>query len=139
MRRYIPVDTDDLPDIFDINLAGGTYTFRIDYNEVSDYYTCTIWDSDGNLLLSQQPLLLGELVGWDRADNRLPRIDIRVMDETGHATDAGDGNFGDDNPVQMYLDVIDPNGSETGDPTIKPLGYDPDEPVEDLSDSEVSY
>lgn len=137
MRRYVPVDTDDLPDIFDINLAGATYTFRIDYNDVTDYYTCTIWDSDNNLLLSQQPLLLNELLAFDMPDERLPRIDIRVMDETEQAEDAGKGNFGDN--VQLYLDVIDPNGSETGDPTIKPLGYDPDEPVDDLTDSEVSY
>lgn len=137
MRRYIPVDVDDLPDIFDINLAGGTYTFRIDYNSFADYYTCMIWDSEGNLLLNQQPLLLNELVAYDLPDERLPRIDIRVMDETEQSVDAGKGIFGD--AVQLYLDVIDPNGSETGDPTIKPLGYDLDETVDDLTDSEVSY
>lgn len=137
MRRYIPVDVNDLPDIFDINLAGETFTFRIDYNDIADYYLCTIWDSEGNMLLTQQPLQMGELVGFDMPDVRLPRIDIRVMDESGQATDAGMGNFG--SSVQMYLDVVDPNGSETGDPTIKPLGYDPDEPIDDYTDSEVSY
>ena len=136
MRRYIPVDVDDLPDTFDIQLAGEFFTFRVDYNSVADYYTVTIWDSDSNLLLNQQPLILGELVGYDLPDLRLPRIDIRVMDESGKATDAGRDVFGD--TVQMYLDVIDPNGSETGDPTIKPLGYDPDEPVDDMTDEEVS-
>lgn len=137
MRRYIPVDVNDLPDIFDINLAGGTYTFRVDYNSVADYYTCTIWDGEENLLLTQQPLILNELVAFDMPDERLPRIDLRVMDETEHAKDAGKGNFGDN--VKIYLDVIDPNGSETGDPTIKPLGYDPDEAIDNLTDSEVSY
>ena len=39
MRQYIPVDVDNLPDIFDITLAGEVYTFRIDYNKVADYYT----------------------------------------------------------------------------------------------------
>lgn len=136
MRRYIPVDVNDLPDIFDINLAGDTYTFRLDYNSIADYYTATIWDNLGNLLLTQQPLILGELVGYDLPDQRLPRIDIRIMDETGQATDAGKDEFGYN--VQMYLDVIDPNGSETGDPTIEPLGYDPDEPVEDYTDEAVS-
>lgn len=136
MRRYIPVDVDDLPDIFDIRLAGELYTFRVDYNDFADYYTVTIWDADDNLLLNQQPLILGELVGYDLPDLRLPRIDIRVMDESNNAEDAGRGNFGD--TVQMYLDVVDPNGSETGDPTIKPLGYDPDEPVDDYTDEEVS-
>lgn len=136
MRRYIPTNVDDLPDIFDIDLAGGTYTFRIDYNEVADYYTCTIWDNEENVLMTQQPLILGELVGRDLPDKRLPRIDLRVMDETGNATDAGKGEFGDN--VKIYLDVIDPLGSETDDPSVEPLGYDPDEPLDDLTDEEVS-
>lgn len=136
MRRYIPIDVDDLPDIFDISLAGGVYTFRIDYNKIADYYTVTIWDADSNLLLTQEPLILGELVGYDLPDKRLPRIDLRVMDETNQANDAGKGNFG--YTVQIYLDVVDPLGSETGDPTIKPLGYDPDEPVDNYTDEEVS-
>ena len=96
----------------------------------------TIWDADSNLLLTQEPLILGELVGYDLPDKRLPRIDLRVMDETNQANDAGKGNFG--YTVQIYLDVVDPLGSETGDPTIKPLGYDPDEPVDNYTDEEVS-
>ncbi|MBA2914862.1 hypothetical protein HCN73_00475 [Lactobacillus crispatus] len=136
MRRYIPIDVDDLPDIFDISLAGGVYTFRIDYNEIADYYTVTIWDADSNLLLTQEPLILGELVGYDLPDKRLPRIDLRVMDETNQANDVGKCNFG--YTVQIYLDVVDPLGSETGDPTIKPLGYDPDESVDNYTDEEVS-
>lgn len=36
MRQYIPVNIDDLPDIFDIELAGEVYTLRIDYNPVAD-------------------------------------------------------------------------------------------------------
>ena len=59
------------------------------------------------------------------------------MDETNKAEDAGQGNFGQD--VKLYLDVVDPNGSETIDPTIKPLGYDPDETADDETDEEVSY
>lgn len=136
MRRYIPVDTDDLPDIFDISLAGEVYTLRIDYNELADYYTITIWNADGDLLLNQQPLVLGELVGYELPDKRLPRIDLRMMDETDQAKSAGKGDFG--YIVQIYLDVVDPRGSETGDPTIKPLGYDPDELVDDYTDEEVS-
>ena len=124
MRNYIPVNVNDLPDIFDINLAGTIYTFRIDYNAVTDYYTCTIQSPEATLL-DQEPLLLGQLVGIDLPDKRLPRVDLRVMDE------FGTGN------VQIYLDVVDPNGSETEDPTIEPLGYDPDETTDDLTDSEV--
>lgn len=136
MRNYIPVDVNNMPDIFDISLANDVFTFRIDYNEVADYYTVTIW-RNGKRLLTQEPLLLGQLVGIDIPNPELPRIDIRTMDETGTATDAGKGNFGYD--VQMYLDVVDPNGSEIDDPSIKPLGYDPSESDDDLTDEEVSY
>ena len=136
MRQYIPVNTDDLPDIFDITLAGEVYTLRMDYNSVADFYTLTIM-RDGETLLEQEPLVLNQLVGIDIPDSRLPRTDIRVMDEANNAKDAGKGELGYD--VQLYLDVIDPLGSEDDDPTIKPLGYDPDEDSDDLTDEEVSY
>ena len=136
MRQYIPVNTDDLPDIFDITLAGEVYTLRLDYNSVADFYTLTIMQ-DGETLLEQEPLVLNQLVGIDIPDSRLPRTDIRVMDEANNAKDAGKGELGYD--VQLYLDVIDPLGSEDDDPTIKPLGYDPDEDSDALTDEEVSY
>lgn len=136
MRQYIPVNTDDLPDIFDITLAGEVYTLRLDYNSVADFYTLTTIQ-DGKTLLEQEPLVLDQLVGIDIPDSRLPRTDIRVMDETGNAKDAGEAELGYD--VQIYLDVIDPLGSEDEDPTIKPLGYDPDEDSDDLTNEEVSY
>lgn len=136
MRQYIPVNTDDLPDIFDITLAGEVYTLRLDYNSVADFYTLTIMQ-DGETLLEQEPLVLNQLVGIDIPDSRLPRTDIRVMDEANNAKDAGKGELGYD--VQLYLDVIDPLGSEDDDPTIKPLGYDPDEDSDGLTDEEVSY
>lgn len=136
MRQYIPVNTDDLPDIFDITLAGEVYTLRMDYNSVADFYTLTIMQ-DGETLLEQEPLVLNQLVGIDIPDSRLPRTDIRVMDEANNAKDAGKGELGYD--VQLYLDVIDPLGSEDDDPTIKPLGYDPDEDSDDLTNEEVSY
>ncbi|MBP2057901.1 hypothetical protein J2Z60_001076 [Lactobacillus colini] len=136
MRNYVPVDVNNLPDIFDIQLAGEIYTFRIDYNQVANYYTVTILKDDVTLL-SQEPLLLNQLVGIDLQNSNLPSIDLRVMDETGKAQDAGLGELGEGN-VQIYLDVIDPNGSETDDPTIKPLGYDPDETSDELTDEEVS-
>nr|DAU04999.1 MAG TPA: hypothetical protein [Caudoviricetes sp.] len=136
MRQYIPVNTDDLPDIFDIELAGETYTLRLDYNTVADYYTITIFQNS-ETLLEQEPLVLDQLVAIDIPDAQLPRIDMRVMDETGQAQDAGKAEFGYD--VKIYIDVIDPLGSEDEDPTTKPLGYDPDEDADTLTNEEVSY
>lgn len=136
MRNYIPVDVDDLPDIFEIKIVDEIYVIRVDYNSFADFYTITI-QKDEKTLIQQEPLILGQLVGIDIPDSRLPRIDIRVMDETEQATDAGQGNFGEN--VKLYFDVVDPNGSETIDPTIKPLGFDPDETVDDETDEEVSY
>lgn len=136
MRNYIDVDVNDLPDIFDINIVDEEYVIRVDYNNFADYYTITI-QKDGETLLEQEPLILGQLVGIDIPDPRLPRVDIRVMDETDQARDAGKGNFGES--VKLYFDVVDPNGSETVDPTIEPLGYDPDETADDETDEEVSY
>lgn len=136
MRKYLSVNVKGLPDIYEIYLAGATFTLRFDYNDVTDFYMVTIWDNDNNLLLNQQPLIMNELIGYDLPDKRLPRTDLRVMDESGQAKWAGKGDFGVS--VQIYLDVIDPNGSETGDPTIKPFGYDPDESTDNYTDEEVS-
>lgn len=135
MRQWIPVDVDDLPDIFDIDLAGETYTFRIDYNQVADYYTVTVYYED-KAVISQEPLLLGQRIGSSLPGAGLPAVDLRVIDESGQAEDAGAGNFG--NTVQIYLDTIDPNGSETESPEIEPLGFDQDEEL-DTGDEEVSY
>lgn len=134
MRNYIPIDKEDLPDIFEIELAGDVFTLRVDYNQVADYYTITI-QKDGVTLLSQEPLLLNNLVGADIPNTFLPKVDLRTMDETGKSIDQGFLDFGDN--VKLYLDVVDPNGSETDDPSIIPLGYDPDETDDDLTDSEV--
>ncbi|MCV3742961.1 hypothetical protein OF387_17130 [Lentilactobacillus hilgardii] len=132
MRQYIPVDTDNFPNNIEIELGGGKYLIRIDYNDVADYLTITI-AKDDRVLLSGEPLLLNNLVGQDIPDRDLPLDDIRVMDESGQALDAGFVNFGSD--VEMYLDEVDPNGSETDNPDATPLGYDPDEEYEE-SDAE---
>ncbi|MCT0164382.1 hypothetical protein EFM11_02260 [Lactobacillus helveticus] len=134
MENYIPVEVDNLPDIFDIELAGEVFTFRFDYSSVTDYYTVTII-KDGKVLLAQEPLLLGNLIGETIPNTDLPWTDLRVLDPTGRATDAGKGKFGVS--VQLYLDVKDPNGSEDENPDNVPLGYDPDEQANDLTDSEV--
>ena len=132
MRQYIPVDTDNFPNNIEIELGGGKYLIRIDYYDVADYLTITI-AKDDRVLLSGEPLLLNNLVGQDIPDRNLPLDDIRVMDESGQALDAGFVNFGSD--VEMYLDEVDPNGSETDNPDATPLGYDPDEEDEE-SDAE---
>lgn len=134
MENYIPIDVDNLPDIFDIQLAGEVFTFRVDYNSVADYYTCTII-KDGNVVLAQEPLLLNNRLGATLPSLDLPWTDLRIMDPTGHATDAGKGKFG--KQVQLYLDVKDPNGSEDENPDVEPLGYDPDEQSDYLTDGEV--
>lgn len=132
MRQYIPVDMSSFPNIIEIELGGGTYLIRIDYNDVADYLTITI-AKDDQVLLSGEPLLLNNLVGQDIPNRDLPLDDIRVMDESGQALDAGFVNF--DNGVEMYLDEVDPNGSETDNPDATPFGYDPDEEDEE-SDAE---
>lgn len=135
MENRIEVDVDDLPDIFDITLAGEDYIIRIDYNEVADFYSITIM-KDEVTLLTQEPLRLNCLVGYDIPNEDLPRVDLKVMDATGEADDAGQDNF--ENSVFIYLDERDPNGSEDINPTAEPLGYDPEEDDDDESDEEVS-
>ena len=73
MRDYIDIDVDDLPDIFDINIVDEEYVMRIDYNRFADFYTITI-QKYGETLVEQEPLILGQLVGIDIPDPRLPRV-----------------------------------------------------------------
>ncbi|WP_390894214.1 phage baseplate plug protein [Levilactobacillus namurensis] len=37
-RDYIPVDVDDLPEIFEIELADITFNFGVSYNAVGDFF-----------------------------------------------------------------------------------------------------
>ena len=128
MRQYVPIDTQNLPDVFEIDVGGNTYFWRVDYNEVADYYTVTIALGD-QVLLSGEPMLINNIIGYDIPNPLLPLDDIRVMDESGKVVDAGLIAFGDS--VQAYIDEIDPNGSETINPDATPLGYDPDEEDEE--------
>ena len=48
MRNYLDVDVKNIPYIFQITLVGDTYDMRVDYNEVADYYTITIWHNIKN-------------------------------------------------------------------------------------------
>lgn len=132
MRMYIPFDTENMPDVFDITVGGSKYTFRGDYNEVADYYTVTVIKDD-RVLLSGEPLLVGNILGMDIPDRDLPLDDIKVMDEAGQLHDAGFINFMDG--VKPYIDEVDPNGSETDNPDATPLGYDPDD-EDDETDAE---
>lgn len=124
MRRYIPIDTDNMPDPFEIEIDGAKYFFRIDYNQVADYFTATIANAN-KVLVTSEPLLLNNLLGQDIPDPDLPANDLRVMDESGQALDAGLVYMGS-GQVKLYIDEVDPNGSETDDPGATPFGYDPD-------------
>lgn len=123
MRRFIPIDKDNMPDVFEITIDGDKYLFRIDYNSVADYFTATISKND-RVSVTSEPLLLKNLVGQDIPSLELPMEDLRVMDESDQAPDAGLLYMGDQ--VKLYIDEVDPNGSETDDPGATPFGYDPD-------------
>ncbi|CAJ1226676.1 phage baseplate plug protein [Lactiplantibacillus xiangfangensis] len=105
-RDYIPIDVDDLPEQFELDIDDVTYNFGINYNEVGDFYTVDLYDED------MEPIVLGEKMVLDHplwnsyADKRLPLRDIVPMDESGQAKAVNSETLG--KIVFLFFDDLSP-------------------------------
>ncbi|PJZ24608.1 hypothetical protein CH352_14415 [Leptospira hartskeerlii] len=59
--EYLPISSSEIPIEKDFTI-GETYSFRFLYNERSDFYTCTILDSDANILFTTKICYARELI-----------------------------------------------------------------------------
>lgn len=59
--EYLPISASEIPIEKDFTV-GETYSFRFLYNERADFYTCTILDSNANILLTTKICYARELI-----------------------------------------------------------------------------
>ena len=107
-RDYIPIEKEELPLDFTIDLAGQPFTFGMNYNESQELFTVDLYDADENPIVLGELCVLGERLWADIIDDRLPDIDIVPMDESGQATDITYDNF----MSTVFLCIDDVGGME---------------------------
>ncbi|MFC6202570.1 phage baseplate plug protein [Lactiplantibacillus nangangensis] len=127
-RDYIPVDVDDLPEQFELDIDDVTYVFGMNYNEVGGFYTVDLYDEDENPIVLGEKMVLNHRLWANLVDRRLPMRDIVPMDESGKASDVNPDTLG--KTVFLYLDDLNPE-EDIRSPDYVGVGLDDDEDGDD--------
>lgn len=107
---YIPVDKEDIPEQFEIDLADDTFILQFNYNETGDFYTVDLLDFDQEPIVLGEKLILNQPLWNDIVDDRLPAPSLVPMDESGNADRVSFDNFME--TVFLYIDDISPDEGE---------------------------
>ncbi|UQD52303.1 hypothetical protein C0971_09990 [Bacillus methanolicus] len=110
MRDYIPIDKENLPEQFEIDLANETFILEFNYNQTYDFFTVDLYDSNMNPIILGEKLVLNIPLWSDSADIRLPAPSLVPMDEAGKEKRITYDNFGE--TVFLYIDDTPPEGEE---------------------------
>jgi hypothetical protein len=102
-RNYIDFDKEEVPVVFDIDLAEQQYTIGINYNQTNDFFTVDLWDTLANPLVLGEKMVLNRPLFGDLVDNRLPGPALVPMDESGKENRITYDNFG----VTVFLFIDD--------------------------------
>lgn len=78
----IEIDKEDIPYRFDIELAGDFYTFEIHYNGRFDFFSFHLY-KDGELIVAGEKIVYGKELFSTITDDRLPKVVILPIDESG--------------------------------------------------------
>lgn len=111
-RNFIDFDKEEVPCIFDIDIAEDTFTMGINYNKTYDFFTVDLWDGEGNVIVLGEKMILNIPLFDDLIDDRLPAPTIIPMDESGKEKRITYDNFG----VTVFL-CIDDIGDESEEPS----------------------
>lgn len=103
MRSRIEVDKDKIPYQFQIVLGGVRFQMEFQYNETDERFTCTLYDTDGGVIVYNEPLVYGNPLFSPFMHGRVyPPMDIIPLDESGQESNITWDNFG--NTVFLTLD-----------------------------------
>lgn len=103
-RDYINIDKEEIPVIFDIDLANESFTMGINYNQTFDFFTVDLWDSERKVIVLGEKMVLGSPLFIDIIDERVPGPQLVALDESGKETRVTYENFGV--TVFLYLDNV---------------------------------
>lgn len=106
LRPYIPVDVDNLPEKFEFDFGEVTYTIKVDYNSVGNFFTVDLFDANMTPIILGEKLVLNKSLWLGLNDENLPYETIVPMDEAGKETELTKENFG--KTVFLFLDVLSP-------------------------------
>ncbi|WP_419882795.1 phage baseplate plug family protein [Peribacillus sp. B-H-3] len=113
MRNYVPIDKEEIPQRFQMDLAEETFTFEFNYNESADFFTVDLYDAAGNILVYGEKLVLGIPLWADIVNPHLPGPSLVPLDESGKEDRITYENFG----VSVFL-YIDDVSSEEGESDV---------------------
>jgi hypothetical protein len=109
MRSRIEIDKSKIPYSFRIMLGGKPFIMEWHYNSSGDIFTCTLYDSTGNVLVCGEPLIYGETMFADFIRGvDFPAPDLIPLDESGTESTVTWENFG----VTVFLTVGDEKKEE---------------------------
>ncbi|MEK5133206.1 hypothetical protein NST39_03905 [Bacillus sp. FSL W8-0645] len=112
-RDYIPIDIEDIPQQFEIDLADSTFVFQINYNETDDSYSIDLYDMDFEPIVLGEKMILNVPLWDDIIDDRLPAPSLVPLDESNTETRLSSENFM--KTVFLYIDDVGEEGEEDGD------------------------
>ncbi|MED3932970.1 phage baseplate plug protein [Priestia megaterium] len=112
MRDYIPINKDNLPEQFEIDLANNTFFMRVNYNQTYDFFSVDLYDTNNDPIILGEKLVLNVPLWQDSVDERLPAPTLVVLDESDIEKKITFSNFMV--TTFLYIDDISPE-EENGD------------------------
>lgn len=107
VRDYIPIEKENIPELFEFDFDKRSFLFGINYSESQDLFSVDLYDEDENPIVLGERLILNEKLWSDIVDDRLPSIDVVPMDESGKETMVTWDNF--QVTVFLYFDDLPPD------------------------------
>jgi len=111
-RSYLDLDPEEVPVVFDISLAEEEFTMGINYNETFDFYTCDLWDAEGEPIVLGEKMVLNQPLFESLVDERLPGPSLVPYDESGQASEVSKANFY--KTVFLTIDDLGDDNDEEG-------------------------
>lgn len=107
IRSFIPIDTDKMPERFEMAFGNLSYIFCINYNQSQSFFTIDLYDVESNPIVLGEVLRLNEKLWNDVVDTRIPSVDLVPLDESNQAKEITFENFG--KTVFLYIDDLTPD------------------------------
>ena len=91
---YLPISPDaGFPQRFGCRVGGVLLDFTIRHNYEGDFYTATVRDQGGDVIVYNKPFVYGADLLDSVSDPRLPDVQIVTADMAGIRTRAGQAEF----------------------------------------------
>ena len=81
-REVIQINKTLIPYTFNIVLGNEQFTFRVDYNNIGEFFTVEL-SKNGETLCSGEPIVYGKALFSDVRNTQFPSVDIVPYDPSG--------------------------------------------------------